>query len=73
MDFARDGDYFCSGGEDGVLMIWKSNVTGMGIIEKNELIGKSGIKKKNKSIEDYRLYKTKINTSGIVVDIIIII
>jgi centriolar protein POC1 len=70
VDFARDGDYFCSGGEDGVLMIWKSNVTGMGLIEKNELIGKKNVNSNNNNNSNssvnpsYRLYKTKINTSG---------
>lgn len=28
-NFSPDGDFFCSGGTDAVLMVWKSNVKNM--------------------------------------------
>ena len=29
VNFNVDGDYFCSGGEDSILMVWKSNIKNM--------------------------------------------
>ena len=45
VDFSRDGDYFCSGGTDQILMIWKSNVAGEGFIKDEKKKKRSYVKK----------------------------
>ena len=48
-----DGDYFCSGGEDSILMVWKSNIKKMD----EEFITLSKARMQNYTISN----KTKIN------------
>ena len=40
MDFSYLGDYFCSGGSDNIVMVWKSNFTDTGNEAKD--VGKKG-------------------------------
>ena len=67
VNFSQDGDFFSSGGTDGILMIWKSNVRNMD--QEFESLSKSTMsrmKSNKKKIEEDSIASTtnKIDKSA---------
>ena len=69
--FSRDGDYFCSGGGDTTLMVWKNNLSGVGYPKKSKNPENEGLskpvtipKKRAKSKTGFKCCKDRINNKN---------